>query len=73
MTVDGEPAELLRVNYLLRAVVVPPGAHEVAMKFTSKMFTRGNQAATFGGLLVLLLLALAIGLALREQWTSAKV
>lgn len=72
LTVDGEPAELLRVNYLLRAVVVPPGAHEVAMKFTSKMFTRGNQAATFGGLLVLLLLALAIGLALREQWTSAK-
>jgi hypothetical protein len=28
-TVDGEPADVERVDYLLRGVVVPPGRHEV--------------------------------------------
>lgn len=32
-SIDGEPAELGRVNYLLRAMRVPPGQHEIRMVF----------------------------------------
>jgi hypothetical protein len=34
VTVDGRPAELLRCNYLMRGVAVPPGAHEVEFDFS---------------------------------------
>ena len=32
-TIDGEPAELGRVNYILRALNVKPGSHEVVLDF----------------------------------------
>jgi hypothetical protein len=34
VTVDGQPAELLRCNFLMRGVQVPPGLHEVEFDFT---------------------------------------
>lgn len=33
VTVDGEPAELGRVNYVLRAVKVKPGKHKIVLSF----------------------------------------
>lgn len=33
-TVDGEPAPLARVNYLLRAMRIPAGRHEIVMEFS---------------------------------------
>lgn len=51
-TVDGEPAEIHRVNYLFRGVVVPPGEHTVRMEFRPWRFSAS--AALFGlGLLAL--------------------
>ena len=35
-TIDGEPAELGRVNYILRALNVKPGKHEVVLSFFPK-------------------------------------
>ena len=32
-TVDGEPTDIARVNYVLRAIKVPAGTHEVVMTF----------------------------------------
>ena len=34
VTVDGQPAELLRCNFVMRGVQIPPGAHEVTFDFT---------------------------------------
>ena len=38
---DGKPAEVLRANYVLRAVRVPPGKHELRMRFDPPAFRMG--------------------------------
>jgi uncharacterized membrane protein YfhO len=59
-TIDGEPAELGRVNYILRALNVKPGKHEVVLSFFPKSIDRTETIAyTAYGLLLLILLALA--------------
>jgi uncharacterized membrane protein YfhO len=52
VTVDGQPASLLRADYLLRAVVVPAGKHQVEFRFAS-----GSVRAGFTLSLVSLVLA----------------
>lgn len=66
-TIDGEPAELGRVNYILRALNVMPGSHEVVLDFhpTSVKVT---EAVAYVGYVALLLIILAgIGMAWRKR------
>ena len=66
-TIDGEPAELGRVNYILRALNVKPGSHEVVLDFhpTSVKVT---EAVAYVGYVALLLIILAgIGMAWRKR------
>ncbi|NBC18790.1 MAG: YfhO family protein, partial [Bacteroidetes bacterium] len=57
--VDGEPSPIYRANYLLRAVPIPAGEHEVVMRFEPTSYRRGlwisgiATALTYGGVLVL--------------------
>lgn len=51
-TVDGRPADIERVDYLLRGVVVPPGRHVVAFRYVP--------ASVIAGLVVSVLTALAL-------------
>ena len=53
-TVDGRPAEILRADYMLRAVAVPAGRHRVEFHYRSKAVRNG---------LALTLVSLAIVLA----------
>ena len=56
-TIDGEPAELGRVNYILRALNVKPGKHEVVLSFFPKSVdTTETIAYTAYGVLILVLL-----------------
>ena len=56
-TIDGEPAELGRVNYILRALNVKPGKHEVVLSFFPKSVdTTEAVAYTAYGILILVLL-----------------
>ncbi len=56
LTIDGEPAELLRVNYAFRAVVVPAGDHTIEMRFDLPSVRGGRTVATVGSVLLLLLI-----------------
>ncbi len=39
--IDGQPAELLRINYCLRGVVIPAGTHTIEMAYDSAAFNAG--------------------------------
>ena len=57
LTIDGEPADLLRVNYALRGVVVPTGTHTVEMAFVLPAVQSARTVASLGsGLLLLFVL-----------------
>jgi hypothetical protein len=50
-TIDGVPADVLRANHLVQAVVLPPGRHEVRFVYRSRSLRRGC-AVALGALLV---------------------
>lgn len=54
-TVDGKPAEILRVDYLLRGIALPSGAHTVELRFrpVSLLVGAGISASTWLALAVL--------------------
>ena len=59
-TVDGEEQELGRVNYVLRALQVKPGKHEVVLNFFPKSIDRTETIAYVGYALLLLILLLLL-------------
>ena len=59
-TVDGEPVEVGRVNYILRAIKVKPGKHKVELAFfPSTVKTTENIAYSAYAILVVVILAIA--------------
>lgn len=60
-TIDGEPAEHYRVDYMLRALNVPAGQHNIHFIFDPDSVKKGNRLATVCIILMYLLTAAAIG------------
>lgn len=69
-TVDGgEPMEMGRVNYILRAMKIQPGQHQVVLSFKPKSLERTETMAyvSYGILLVAILLGLFFGYRNRKE------
>ena len=66
-TVDGEPAELGRVDYILRALQVKPGKHEVVLSFFPKSVDTTEAIAYAAYVVLILVLCGAIFLAYRKR------
>jgi len=58
-TIDGEPVPILRADYVLRAVVIPAGKHQIAFRFDPQSL-HTTEAIANTALIALALLALAL-------------
>lgn len=60
VTIDGEPQECYRVNYLLRGMPVPSGKHTIIFEFEPEVISVGSKISLAGNILLLLWLAVGI-------------
>lgn len=65
-SIDGEPAELGRVNYLLRAMRVPAGQHEIRMVFMPDSLKMTGAVAYACVTIIYMLVLSALALAWRK-------
>ena len=65
--VDGQPAELGRVNYILRALKVAPGQHEIVLDFHPKSVATTETVAKIALALLLLTIIGGIVASLRKK------
>ncbi len=72
VAIDDQPAELIRANYVLRALRLPAGQHKISMYFEPDTYQRGVTISLISSLLILLgLLAyLVMGWKKREKQTA---
>jgi uncharacterized membrane protein YfhO len=66
-TIDGEEAELGRVDYVLRALQVKPGRHEVVLNFFPKSIDRTETVAYAATGVLLLLFLFLLWVAFRQR------
>ena len=64
VSVDGKPVEMGRVNYVLRAVQLPAGDHEIDFSFKPDEVSKTQSWATIAVIAIYLLLLLALNYAL---------
>ena len=64
---DGEPVPHARANYILRAMKIPAGAHEVAFIFESSVYKRGESISLIASILLGLFVLGALFLEFKKQ------
>lgn len=67
-TIDGKDAEIGRVNYVLRALKVPAGDHEIVMTFDPASLRTTDTLATVSIIVIYLALIAAIALSARSYF-----
>jgi hypothetical protein len=70
VTIDGQKVEMFRVNYILRALVIPQGNHKIEFKFFPKPWITAQKVALGGSILMLLLILAYVGWIVRKKLVS---
>ena len=65
-TIDGQEAEILRVNYVLRALEVPQGEHTIKFTFEPRSYYMGNTISLIFNLILLLSIGAGVVLSLKK-------
>ncbi len=66
-TIDGQPAEPFRANYVLRGLMVPAGEHKVEWTFAPASFEKGSTYSLIGSVLLLLVVVGSFAFELRKK------
>ena len=66
-TIDGQQADIMRANYILRALNVPAGKHTVEFEFKPSAYTIGNKITMASSWLVLIVVVGGIYLSIRQR------
>ncbi|HAC23919.1 MAG TPA: hypothetical protein DCE81_03285, partial [Cytophagales bacterium] len=66
-TINGEPATIIRANYVLRALEVPAGKQSIEFRFEPRAYTIGNRVTQASSWLLVLLLAAVLGVSSRRE------
>ncbi|MEQ9593080.1 MAG: YfhO family protein, partial [Cyclobacteriaceae bacterium] len=65
--VDGEEVNILRVNYVLRALEIPAGNHQIEFRFEPKAYTMGNKVTMASSWILLLLFMGSVGWSIKNN------
>jgi len=71
-TIDGKPAELGRVDYVLRALQVPAGEHEVVLTFKPSSIKKTETVAYVSYFVLILAVALGVFMEWKRRKTEKK-
>lgn len=71
-TLDGEPIDILRADYALRAVVIPAGSHRLEMQFEPETYQSGLLVTTITNYLLAIVFLVYLVLFIRRRMTKAK-
>ena len=68
VTIDGQPVELARADYVLRTLYVPAGSHTIQMTFDPQSI-HVTEAVAYGALILLLIATIAVlGIYIRKNY-----
>jgi hypothetical protein len=65
--IDGQKADYVKTNYVLRGMYVPAGDHEIEFRFEPKSYTIGRMITIIANLMVMLVLLVALILTIRKS------
>ena len=65
--VDGKQVDIKRVNYILRALMLPVGKHEVEFKFEPKSYQMGQAISLISSILIVLLVGVVVFILVRKK------
>lgn len=71
--VDGKPADIIRADYVLRALQLPAGDHEIEFRFEPQSYYIGNKVMMASSLLLLVVLGYGIFLFWKSMQTAKTV
>jgi uncharacterized membrane protein YfhO len=58
--IDDDEVEILRANYILRALLIPQGAHKIEFRFEPKAYYVGNIIMWISSIILILILLFII-------------
>jgi hypothetical protein len=71
--IDGNPVDHIRVNYILRALEIPAGEHEIVFEFKPKSYYTGRQIALASSFVLLIFIVTVLVRELKVNFFTKKV